>query len=172
MSFSCTLNPLIQPSPPFIFTFLCFSRSSQALILTPYLSRLLCFSWSSVSEELIYSSCIFFSFLLNRFPILEGMANLSRLVATIFSSLSFLSNSFSSLRFNLLRVARCCFSWSSVSDDLFFPLVLLLALSFSRRILSLSFLCSSVSEALFTLRLSFISERFFSDSFSSMLKLL
>ena len=90
-----------------------------------------------------------------------SIANLSCLVATIFSSLSFLSNSFSSPRFNLLRVARCCFSWSSVSDDLFFPLVLLLALSFSRLILSLSFLCSSVSEALFALRFSFISERFF-----------
>ena len=38
-----------------------------------------------------------------------------------FSSLKFLSNSLSSPRFNLLIVARCCFSWSSVSDDLFFP---------------------------------------------------
>ena len=47
-------------------------------------------------------------------------ANLSCLLATTFSSLSFLSNSFSSPHFNLLRVARCCFSWSSVSDDLFF----------------------------------------------------
>ena len=66
-----------------------------------------------------------------------SMANLSRLVATIFSSLallsssistanlstnfsslSFLSNSLSLHRFNLLRVARRCFSWSSVSDDL------------------------------------------------------
>ena len=47
-------------------------------------------------------------------------ANLSCLLATIFSSLSFLSNSFSSPHFNLLRVARWCFSWSSVSDDLFF----------------------------------------------------
>ena len=74
-----------------------------------------------------------------------SMANLSCLLATTFSSLSFLSNSFSSPRFNLLRVVRRCFSWSSVSDDLFFSsctfLVLLLALSFSRLILSLSFLC-------------------------------
>ena len=69
-------------------------------------------------------------------------ANLSCLLATTFSSLSFLSNSFSSPRFNLLRVARHCFSWSSVSDDLFFSscsfLVLLLALSFFHLILSLS----------------------------------
>ena len=59
---------------------------------------------------------------------------LSGLLATTSSSLSFLSNSFSSPRFNILRVARRCFSWSSVSDDLFFSfctfLVLLLALSF------------------------------------------
>ena len=90
-----------------------------------------------------------------------SMANLSCLVATIFSSLSFLSNSFSSPRFNLLRVARRCLSWASASEDLFFPLVLLLSLSFSRLILSLSFLCSSVSEALFALRFSFLSERGF-----------
>ena len=74
-----------------------------------------------------------------------------------------ISYNFSSPRFNLLRVARRCFSWSSISDDLFFSscsfLVLLLALSFSRLILSLSFLCSSVSEALFGLSFSFLSER-------------
>ena len=91
-------------------------------------------------------------------------ANLICLLETTFSSLSFLSNSFSSPRFNLLRVARRCFSWFSVSDDLFFPscsfLVLLLALSFSRLILSLFFLCSSVSEALFALSVSFLSERY------------
>ena len=62
-------------------------------------------------------------------------------------------------------MARHCFSWSSVSDDLFFSfcscLVLLLALSFSCLILSLSFLCSSVTEALFALSFSFLSERFF-----------
>ena len=79
-----------------------------------------------------------------------SMANLSSLLATTFSCLRFLSNSLSSPHFNLLRVARCCFSWSSVSDDLFFPssvffFVLLLALSFLRLILSLSFLYSSVS---------------------------
>ena len=81
-------------------------------------------------------------------------AYLSCLLATTFSSLRFLSNSLSSPRFSLLRVVRRCFSWSSVSDDLYFSscfLVLLLALSFSRLILSLSFLCSSVSEALFAL---------------------
>ena len=40
-------------------------------------------------------------------------ANLSFLLATTFSSLRFLSNSLSSPRFNLLRVARRCFSWFS-----------------------------------------------------------
>ena len=90
--------------------------------------------------------------------------NPSCLLATTFSSFSILSNSFSSPRFNLLRVARCCFSWSSVSDDLFFSscsyLVLLLALSFSRLILSLSVLCSSVSEALFAWSFSFLIDCF------------
>ena len=74
--------------------------------------------------------------------------NLSSLLATTFSSLRFLSNSLSSPRFNLLRVARSCFSWFSVF--LFSPLVL-----------SLSFLCSSVSDALFALSFSFLSECFF-----------
>ena len=82
-------------------------------------------------------------------------ANLGCLLATTFFSLSFLTNSFSSPHFNLLGVARRCFSWSSVSDDLFFSscniLVILLALSFLRPILNLSILCSSVSEALFAL---------------------
>ena len=76
-------------------------------------------------------------------------ANLSCLLATTFSSLSLLSNSFSSPRFNFLRMASRSFSWSSVSDDLFFSScsfwVLLLALSFARLIRSLSLLCSSVS---------------------------
>ena len=75
-----------------------------------------------------------------------------------------LPHSFSSLRFNV-GVARRCFSWSSVSDDFYFRLVfflvILLALSFSCLILSISFLCSSVSEALFALSFSFLSERFF-----------
>ena len=90
-----------------------------------------------------------------------SMANLSCLLVTTFSSLRSTSP-----RFNLLRVARRCFSQSSVSSgDLFFPLVLLLALSFSRLILSLSFLCSSVSEVLLALSFSFLSERFFFSFF-------
>ena len=87
-------------------------------------------------------------------------ANLSCLLATTFSSLRSTSP-----RFNLLRVARRCFSYSSVSGDLFFPLSLLLALSFSRLILRLSFLCSSVSEVLLALSFSFLSERFFFSFF-------
>ena len=91
-----------------------------------------------------------------------SMANLSCLLATTFSSPSFLFNSFSSPSFNLLRVARRCYSWSSVSEDLFFSscsfLVLLLDLSFSCLMLSLPFLCSSVSEALFALSFSFLSK--------------
>ena len=88
--------------------------------------------------------------------------NLSYYLVT-FSSLSFLSNSFSSPCFNLLRVARRCFLWFLFLTTFSFPLVvflvLLLALSFSHLILSLSFLCSSVSESLFALSFSFLSER-------------
>ena len=75
-------------------------------------------------------------------------ANPSCLPATTFSSLTFLFNSLSSPRFNLLRVARRCFSCFSI-------------FSFSRLILSLSLICSSVSEALFALSFSFLSEHFF-----------
>ena len=64
-------------------------------------------------------------------------ANLSCLLETIFSSLRFLFN-FTSLQ-----------SFESGQSDLL------------SSILSLSFLCSSVSEALFTLRFSYLSERFF-----------
>ena len=74
-------------------------------------------------------------------------ANLSCLLTITFSSHRYLSNSLSSPRFNLLRVARCCFSWFSV-------------FLFSRLILSLSLLCS-VSEALFALSFSFLSESIF-----------
>ena len=108
-----------------IFSSLAFLSSSV------YLSRLVAASFSSLA---LLSSSV-------------SMANLRCLLVTTFSSLSFLSNSFSSPRFYLLRVARRCFSWSSVSDELLFSscnfLVLLLALSFLRPILSLFFLCSS-----------------------------
>ena len=63
-------------------------------------------------------------------------------------------------------LARRCFSWSSVFLTtfyfplvFFFVLVLLLALSFSR-LLTLSFLCYLVSETLFALSFSFLSEHF------------
>ena len=76
------------------------------------------------------------------------MANLSCFLATTFSSLRLLSNSLSSLRFHLLRVGRRCYSWFSV-------------ILFSRLILSISLLCSSITEALFALSFSFLSEHFF-----------
>ena len=53
-----------------------------------------------------------------------SMATLSCMLATTFSSLSFLFNSLSSHRFNLLWVASRCFLWSTVPDDCYFPLVL------------------------------------------------
>ena len=78
-------------------------------------------------------------------------ANLSCLPASTFSSLRFLLNSLSSPCFYVLRVAKCCFSWFSIYS-----------FSYSFLIISHSFLCSSVSEALFALSFSFfLSERFF-----------
>ena len=134
-----------------IFSSLAFLSSS---IYMAKVSRLVAASFSSLA---LLSSSI-------------STANLRCLLVTTFSSLSSLSNSFSSPRFNLLRVARRCFLWSSLSDGHFFSscnfLVILLVLSFSRTILSLSFLCSSVSQALFALSFPFLSECFF----SSMLK--
>ena len=87
--------------------------------------------------------------------------NLSGLLATTFSSLRFLSNSLSSPRFNLLSVARCCFSCSTVSDDLFFPssVFLFSFLLYLFLVLSSAFL-SSVLHSLFALSFSFLSEHF------------
>ena len=83
------------------FSSLAFRSSSVSMAS---LSRLVATSFSSFA---LLSSSV-------------STANLSCLLATTYSSLRFLSNSFSSPRFNLLRVARRCFSWSSVRDDLFF----------------------------------------------------
>ena len=117
-----------------IFSSLAFLSSSV------YMAKLSCLVAATFSSLALLSSSV-------------STANLRCLLVTTFSSFSFLSNSFSSPRFNFLRVARRCFSWSSVSDDLFYSscnfFVILLVLSFSRPILSLSILCSSVSEALF-----------------------
>ena len=59
---SCPLKPLIHPSPP-SSSLSCVFSSSQAHILTPYLTRLLisiCYSWSSVCDDLFFSSCSYF----------------------------------------------------------------------------------------------------------------
>ena len=93
-----------------IFSSLAFLSSSVSMTK---LSRLVAASFSSLA---LLSSSV-------------STANLSSLLATTFSSLRFHSNSLSSPRFNLLRVARHCFSW--------FPIF-----SFSLLILSLSFICS------------------------------
>ena len=146
----CSLLRLASCVVATIFSSLAFLSSSVSMA---NLSHLVPASFSSLA---LLSSSV-------------STANLTCLLATTFSSLSFLSNSFSSPHFNLLRVARCCFSWFSVSYNLFFSscifLVILLSLSFSRPILSLSSICSSVSEALFALSFSFLSEHFFSGFF-------
>ena len=100
----------------------------------------------------LLQSC--FSFFFGLHGILEQFGNtiFSRLVFFFLRPspepffLSFLSNSISSPRYNLLRMAKRYFLWSSVS--------------FLRIILILSFLCSSVSEALFALSFSFLCEYF------------
>ena len=76
-------------------------------------------------------------------------ANLSCLPATTFSNLRFLFNSLSSSRFNLLRVARRCFSWFSINFYIF--------ASYPQPFVPLFF----VSDALFALSVSCLSERFF-----------
>ena len=77
-----------------------------------------------------------------------AMANLSCLLATTFCSLRFLFN-FTSLQ-----------SLES-GQALFLVVIYFLIFVSYPQILSLSFLCSSVSEALFALSFSFLSERFF-----------
>ena len=78
-----------------IFSSLAFLSSSISMA---NLSRLVAASFTSLA---LLSSSI-------------STANLSCLLVTTFSSLRFLSNSLTSPRFNLLRVARCCFLWFSV----------------------------------------------------------
>ena len=84
------------------------AASFSGLALLPSLSSLLAASFSGLA---LLSSSV-------------STANLSCLLETTFSSLSFLSNSFSSPPFNLLRVAKRCFSWSSVSFLLYLFCVL------------------------------------------------
>ena len=115
-----------------IFSSLAFISSSISMVNS---SRLVVTIFSSLA--FLYSSIC--------------MAKLSRLVAASFSSLAllssslhgqpevfvsdhllqfiFLSNSFSSSRFNLLRVTRSCFSWSSVSRGLLFLMTFSYSLS-------------------------------------------
>ena len=149
--FNSNLNPSqiqIISNPFFTFPSSSVSRINLSFVIATIFSSLAVLSLSISMANLsrlvatIFSSHDFLSSSIS-------MANLSRLVAASFSSLSFLSNLFSTPLFNLLRVDRRCFSLSSIADDLFFFscsfLVLLLALSFSRPILCLSYLCSSVS---------------------------
>ena len=112
-----------------IFSSLAFLSSSIPM------ANLSCLVAASFSSLALLSSSI-------------STANLSCLLATTFSSISFLSKSFLSPRFNL-RVARRCFSWSTVSDDLYFPLIVFWSSSmlYLFRILSSAFL-SSVLQSL------------------------
>ena len=84
------------------------------------------------------------------FPV--SMANLSRLVAASFSSFALLSSSVSMAKLSCL-LATTFSSLTHLSNSFSSPLPFLCLM------LSLSFLCFSVSEALFALSLSFLSER-------------
>ena len=79
-------------------------------------------SMANLSQPLVAAS---FSSLAH-FSSSVSTTNLSCLLTTAFSSLRFLSNSLSSPRFDLLRVARRCFLWFSV----FLLSCLILSLSF------------------------------------------
>ena len=116
-------------------------------LITPLIRVKMGCAVATILSSLVFLSSSVFMANLSRL-VAASFPNLSCLLATTFSSLRFLSNSLLSPRFNLLRVARICFSWSSV-------------FLFSRLILSLSFLCYSVCDALFALSFSFLSERFF-----------
>ena len=74
-----------------------FSPSSQALILTPYLTRLLMlylFSWSSVSDDLFFSSCSFLVLLL--------ALSFSRLILSLSFFCSSVSEALFALSFSFL----------------------------------------------------------------------
>ena len=87
-----------------------------------------------------------------------SMDNLSSSVATIFSRLVFV---FRRLLSCLVAVSlQGIFITPLQSFENSQALILVVFRSFSRLILSLSFLCSSVYEALFALSFSFLSERF------------
>ena len=124
-----------------IFSSLAFFPSSV------FMAKLSCLVAASFSSLVLLFSSV-------------STANLMCLLVTTFSSLSFLSNLFSLPHFNLLRVARRCFSWSSVSDDLFFSSCNFLVTGiYIFHVLSSAFL-SSVLQSLFALSFPFLSERF------------
>ena len=93
---------------------------------------------------------------------LSSLAHLSYSLSCVFVFFSGSHpNSISYQVTNALSVSRGLLFLTNVSFPLVVFLVLLLSLSFSRLILSLSFLCSSLSEALFALSFPFLSEHFF-----------
>ena len=139
--FQSKLNPIHFCS----FFFLCLQDQSELcgsyhlLQSCFFLFVLLMANLSPSHGQLeLFGSCIIFQFCSSFFLCLHGQPE-------VFVSDQLLQSLFSTtLRFNLLRVARRCFSWSSVSDDYFFSscnfLVILLVLPFL--LLSSAFLSS------------------------------
>ena len=124
------------------FLFSSISMTSLSYLVATIISSL-AFLFSSVSmTSLSHLVAASFSSLALSFFRLHSQPEV--FVSDHILSLNFLSNSLSSPRFNLLRVARRCFSWSSFSDDLFFSscnfLVILFVQSF--HVLSLAILSS------------------------------
>ena len=95
-----------------------FSRANLSSVVDTIFSSLAFLSSSVSMASLSHLVATSFSSFALLFFCLHSQPEL--LLATTYSSLRFLSNSFSSPRFNLLRVARRSFSWSSVCDNLFF----------------------------------------------------
>ena len=111
-------NQIQIKSNLFFYLFLCLQGQPELCGSYHHLQSCFTFILCLHGQPEPFGSCIVSSLALLSSSV--SMANLGCLLATTFSRLSFLSNSFSSPRFDLLRVARCCFLWSSVSDVLFF----------------------------------------------------
>ena len=141
-------NQIQIHSIPFFCTSFILCFPSQPELCGSYHLHSLAFLFSSVSMTNL-SRLVAASF--SSLALLSSSVSIDNpncLLARTFSSLRLLSNSLSSSRFYLLRVGKRCYSWFSV-------------FLFSHLILSISFLCSSITEALFALSFSFLSDCFF-----------
>ena len=111
------------------------SKANLSCLVATFISSF-AFPSSSHGQPEPFGSCIILQSCSSFFFCLHSQPEL--FVSKHLLQSRFLFNSLSSPCFNLLRVARRCFSWLSV-------------FSFSHLILRLSFLCSLFSEALYAI---------------------